>query len=90
MARDAAQPFEHALRLCLARAGLAPPRFAMLIADVMANADAEAEEMPGLRALIDPILQEIGYDPPFEVHAALVELLAGLPPACRMEPARKA
>lgn len=82
-ARDAAQPFAPALRLRLAqiyaRAGLAPPDFAMLTADVMAETPAGSEEMPDLGALIDPILQEIG-DAPLQVHAALVELLAGLPP----------
>ena len=82
-ARDAARPFAPALRLHLAqiyaRAGLAPPQFAMLTADIMASAPAEAGEMPDLGALIDPILQEIG-DNPLQVHAALAELLAGLPP----------
>ncbi|MCQ0090650.1 UPF0149 family protein [Roseovarius sp. M141] len=82
-ARDAARPFAPALRLRLAqiyaRAGLAPPEFAMLTADVMDGDEAGSEEMPDLGALIDPILQEIGDDP-LQVHAALVELLAGLPP----------
>lgn len=81
-AQDAAQPFAPALRLRLAqiyaRAGLAPPHFAMLTAEVMAEARPESEEMPDLGALIDPILKEIGDDP-LQVHGALVELLAGLP-----------
>lgn len=82
-ARDTAAPFTPALRLRLAqiyaRAGLAPPHFAMLTADVMTEAPAGSEKMPDLGALIDPILQEIG-DEPLQVHGALVELLAGLPP----------
>ncbi len=82
-AQNAAHPFAPTLRLRLAqiyaRAGLAPPPFAMLTADAMAETGADTEEMPDLGALIDPILQEIG-DAPLQVHAALVELLAGLPP----------
>ncbi|RYH06355.1 UPF0149 family protein [Tropicimonas sp. IMCC6043] len=81
-ARDAGQPLAPVLRLRLARiyarAGLVPPPFATLTADVMAEAGAASEDMPDLNALLDPILQEIG-DEPLQVHAALGELLAGLP-----------
>ena len=81
--RDAAHPFAPVVRLRLAqiyaRAGLVPPPFATLSADVMAAADSAPEDMPDLGRLLDPILKEIG-DEPLQVHAAIVELLAGLPP----------
>jgi hypothetical protein len=80
--QDSTQPLAPAQRLRLARiyarAGLAPPLFATLTADVMAEAGTASEDMPDLNALLDPILEEIG-DEPLQVHAALGELLAGLP-----------
>ena len=81
--RDAAHTFAPVVRLRLAqiyaRAGLVPPPFATLSADVMAGAESAPEDMPDLGRLLDPILKEIG-DEPLQVHAAIVELLAGLPP----------
>ena len=81
-ALDAARPFAPTMRLRLAqfyaRAGLAPPPFATLSDEGMAEGMAGSGEMPDLGALIDPILQEIG-DAPLQVHGALSELLAGLP-----------
>lgn len=80
---DSAHPFEPELRLRLAqiyaRAGIAPPPFAKLSADVMAKGNVAYEDMPDLDALLNPIFRELG-DEPIQVHAALVELLAGLPP----------
>ena len=80
---DSAHPFAPELRLRLAqiyaRAGLAPPPFATLSADVMAKGNVAPEDMPDLDALLNPIFRELG-DEPIQVHAALVELLAGLPP----------
>lgn len=80
---DSAHPFAPELRLRLAqiyaRAGLAPPPFATLSADVMAKGNVAYEDMPDLDALLNPIFRELG-DEPLQVHAALAELLAGLPP----------
>ncbi|MEQ9176870.1 MAG: hypothetical protein RLP16_07180, partial [Alphaproteobacteria bacterium] len=82
-AQDAAHALSPTLRLRLAqiysRAGLPPPPFAMLTADVMANTDSGPAEVPGLDAWLDPVLEKAG-DAPQEAHAALTELLAGLPP----------
>nr|WP_233712989.1 hypothetical protein [Amaricoccus solimangrovi] len=82
VARDAARPFAPAARLRLAqvyaRAGLLPPPFAVLTPETMASTEA-AQEMPDLGALLEPILKEIG-DAPLQVHAALGELFAGIPP----------
>ncbi|TNF19030.1 MAG: hypothetical protein EP318_16325 [Rhodobacteraceae bacterium] len=80
--QDAARPFAPDLRLNLARiyarAGLVPPPFAMLSAETLPGTAPEAGEMPDIGALLDPILKELG-DAPQQVHAALAELLAGLP-----------
>lgn len=51
------------LALIYARAGLAPPHFGTLTADVMAKAGAASEDMPDLNALLGPILEEIGDEP---------------------------
>jgi hypothetical protein len=79
--RDAVSSFapEQRLRLAAiyARAGLAPPPFAVLAPETM-PADAVGE-MPDVGALLDPILREIG-DAPLQVHSALGELFAGMPP----------
>ena len=83
MAQDAARPFASVIRLRLAqayaRAGLPPPSFAMLSPETMASEEPCGEEMPDLGELLDPLLREIG-DAPLQVHAALSELLAGIPP----------
>lgn len=77
------RPLDPAQRLRLAqiyaRAGLAAPPFARLTADIVAKSDVPSGDMPDLGALLDPILEEMG-DAPLQVHAALGEFLAGLPP----------
>ncbi|MBD9529906.1 UPF0149 family protein [Paracoccus sp. PAR01] len=84
--QDAACPFAPVTRLRLAqayaRAGLAPPAFAMLTPENMTGDLPDGQALPDLGELLDPLLREIG-DEPLQVHAALAELLAGLP----LEPA---
>ena len=77
---DAASPIApgHRLRLAgiYARAGLAPPPFAVLTPDAMAG--VEVGEMPDFGAVVDPILREADGEP-LQAHAALGELFAGMP-----------
>lgn len=81
-AQDTARPFTPVLRLRLAqayaRAGLPPPPFTILTPEAMAVAVPDGEKLPDLGELLDPILRDLG-DTPLQVHAALSELLAGLP-----------
>lgn len=82
MAQDAACPIAPVLRLRLAqayaRAGLPPPPFTILTPEVMAGAVPPGEKLPDLGELLDPILRDLG-DTPLQAHAAVSELLAGLP-----------
>jgi hypothetical protein len=88
-ARDGAKPLTPLQRLrlaqCHARAGLAPPPFAMLSPETMPETMTETmegalpAEMPDLDSLLGPLLKEIG-DNSLQVHTALAELTAGLPP----------
>ncbi|MCZ0964096.1 UPF0149 family protein [Paracoccus benzoatiresistens] len=82
MAQDAARPFAPVLRLRLAqayaRAGLPPPHFTILTPEAMSGTVPDGERLPDLGKLLDPLLRDLG-DAPLQVHAALSELLAGLP-----------
>jgi hypothetical protein len=79
-ARDAAEPLLPVQRLrlsqCYARAGLTPPPFALLSPEAMT--ESAPAETPDLDALLGPLMEEIG-DNSLQIHAALSELLAGLP-----------
>ncbi len=81
-AQDAARPIAPVVRLRLAqayaRAGLPPPPFTILTPDVMAGAVPPGEKLPDLGELLYPLLRDLG-DTPAQLHAALSELLAGLP-----------
>jgi hypothetical protein len=83
IAQDGRTPLSVPKRLALARAyasaGLEPPPFAILTADAIADHRPDAPEMPDLTALLDPVLREFA-GVPGQAHAALSELLAGLPP----------
>ncbi len=82
-AREAKMPLSAAQRLALARAfasaGLVPPPFATLTADSVTDHLPDGALMPDLGEILDPILRDAG-DSPGQAHAALSELLAGLPP----------
>lgn len=82
MAQDAARPIAPVVRLrqaqAYARAGLPPPPFTILAPDVMMGAVPHGERLSDLGKLLDPILRNLG-DTPLQVHAAVSELLAGLP-----------
>jgi len=85
-ARDAAAAFAPAVRMRLAqsyaRAGLAPPSFALLTPETM---DATAADLaafdgaPDIGAALDKVIRDFG-DEPLQVHTALGEVFAGLPP----------
>jgi len=85
-ARDAAAPFAPSVRMRLAqsyaRAGLAPPSFALLTPEAM---DATAADLaafdgaPDIGAALDTVIRDFG-DEPLQVHTALGEVFAGLPP----------
>lgn len=70
-------------RLALARAyasaGLVPPPFARLTAEGIADAAPAGAAMPDLGEILYPILREAG-EAVGQAHAAMSELLAGLPP----------
>jgi hypothetical protein len=82
-AREAKMPLSAAQRLALARAfasaGLVPPPFATLTADSVTDHLPDGAVMPDLGEILDPVLRDAG-DSPGQAHAALSELLAGLPP----------
>ena len=82
-AREAKMPLSAPDRLALARAyasaGLVPPPFATLTADSVTDHLPDGAVMPDLGEILDPILRDAG-DSPGQAHAALSELLAGLPP----------
>ena len=82
-AREAKMPLSVPDRLALARAyvsaGLVPPPFATLTADSVTDHLPDGAVMPDLGEILDPILRDAG-DSPGQAHAALSELLAGLPP----------
>ncbi|MCA2991089.1 UPF0149 family protein [Gemmatimonas sp.] len=82
-AHEAKTPLSAAQRLALARAfasaGLVPPPFARLTADSVTDHLPDGAVMPDLGEILDPILRDAG-DSPGQAHAALSELLAGLPP----------
>lgn len=81
--RDGKGPLSMPERLALARAfasaGLVPPPFATLTAETVADYVPGGAGMPDLGEILDPILRDAGG---FlgQAHAALSELLAGLPP----------
>jgi hypothetical protein len=82
-AREGRAPLTVPERLALARAyasaGLVPPPFAMLTADSFAGEVPDGMTMPDLGEILDPILRDAG-EAPGQAHAAMTELLAGLPP----------
>lgn len=85
-ARDAATPFSPAVRMRLAqiyaRASLAPPPVALLTPEIMGGHDPgshDAGDAPDIGAALDELIREMGDDP-LQLHAALGELFAGLPP----------
>jgi hypothetical protein len=82
-AHEAASPLSAPDRLALARAyasaGLVPPPFARLTADSVTDHLPDGAVMPDLGEILDPVLRDAG-DSPGQAHAALSELLAGLPP----------
>jgi hypothetical protein len=82
-AREAKMPLSAPDRLALARAyasaGLVPPPFATLTADSVTDHLPDGAVMPDLGEILDPVLRDAG-DSPGQAHAALSELLAGLPP----------
>jgi hypothetical protein len=82
-AREAMSPLSAPERLVLARAyasaGLVPPPFARLTADSLTDHLPDGAAMPDLGEILDPVLRDAG-DSPGQAHAALSELLAGLPP----------
>lgn len=74
-----AMPERLALARAYASAGLVPPPFAMLTTDTIPDHAPDGAAMPDLDEILDPVLREAG-DAPGQAHAALSELLAGLPP----------
>lgn len=82
-AREAEVPLAMPERLALARAyasaGLVPPPFATLTTDTIPDHAPDRAAMPDLDEILDPALREAG-DAPGQAHAALSELLVGLPP----------
>lgn len=82
-AHEAKTPLSAAQRLALARAfasaGLVPLPFARLTAGSVTDHLPDGAVMPDLGEILDPILRDAG-DSPGQAHAALSELLAGLPP----------
>ena len=82
-AHESKTPLSAAQRLALARAfasaGLVPPPFATLTADSVTDHLPDGAVMPDLGEILDPVLRDAG-DSPGQAHAALSELLAGLPP----------
>jgi hypothetical protein len=82
-AHEAVSPLLVPERLDLARAyasaGLVPPPFATLSADAITDHAPDGAAMPDLGEILDPVLRDAG-DSPSQAHAALSELLAGLPP----------
>jgi hypothetical protein len=82
-AREATIALSAPERLALARAfasaGLVPPPFARLTADSLTDHLPDGAAMPDLGEILDPVLRDSG-DSPGQAHAALSELLAGLPP----------
>lgn len=81
--REGRAPLSVPERLALARAyasaGLVPPPFATLTVESMADAAPVGAAMPDLGEILVPILRDAG-DVPGQAHAAMTELLAGLPP----------
>lgn len=85
-ALDTAAPFAPPQRLRLAqiyaRAGLAPPPVAQLTPDNMDAFGADRPmpgEMPDIAGMLGTVIRDVGEEP-LQVHAALVELFAGVPP----------
>ena len=82
-AREVSSPLSAPDRLALARAyasaGLVPPPFATLTVDSVTDHLPDGAVMPDLDEILDPVLRDAG-DAPGQAHAALSELLAGLPP----------
>ena len=82
-AREGRAPLAVPERLALARAyasaGLVPPPFATLTADSFAGQVPDGATMPDLSEILDPILRDAG-EALGQAHAAMAELLAGLPP----------
>lgn len=74
-----AMPERLALARAYASAGLVPPPFATLTTDTIPDHAPDGAAMPDLDEILDPVLREAG-DAPGQAHAALSELLAGLPP----------
>lgn len=81
--REGSAPLSVPERLALARAyasaGLVPPPFAQLSAEGIADAAPAGAAMPDLGEILDPILRDAGKALG-QAHAAMTELLAGLPP----------
>jgi hypothetical protein len=81
--REGSAPLAVPERLALARAyasaGLVPPPFATLSADSFAGQLPEGTAMPDLGEILDPILRDAA-EALGQAHAAMTELLAGLPP----------
>jgi hypothetical protein len=81
--REGSAPLSVPERLALARAyasaGLVPPPFARLTAEGIADAAPAGAAMPDLGEILAPILRDAG-EALGQAHAAMTELLAGLPP----------
>jgi len=81
--REGRAPLAVPERLALARAyasaGLVPPPFATLTADSFAGPVPDGTTMPDLGEILDPLLRDAG-EALGQAHAAMTELLAGLPP----------
>jgi hypothetical protein len=81
--REGRAPLTVPDRLALARAyasaGLVPPPFATLTAESLAGSAPVGTAMPDLGEILDPILRDAG-EALGQAHAAMSELLAGLPP----------
>lgn len=68
-----------ALARAYASAGLVPPPFATLTAESFAGQMPDGTAMPDLCEILAPILRDAG-EALGQAHAAMTELLAGLPP----------
>lgn len=81
--REGKAPLTVPERLALARAyastGLVPPPFAMLTAESLSGHVPDGAAMPDLGEILDPVLRNAG-EALGQAHAAITELLAGLPP----------
>lgn len=81
--REGKAPLTVPERLAFARAyasaGLVPPPFATLSADNFVGQVPHGAAMPELGEILDPVLRDAG-EAVGQAHAAMTELLAGLPP----------